>query len=81
MLLAVCVAPLLVWLGRDAPFEHDTVEAALTINPIAAALTVIRLPGFRNYELLPANWWILGAASLFSLLALLWQTRRLAQPR
>ena len=28
-LMAVCALPLLVWLGRDAPFGHDVVEAAL----------------------------------------------------
>lgn len=81
LLLAVCGAPLLIWLGRDAPFGHDTVEAALVFNPIAAALTVIRIPGFRDYELLPGNWWILGVGSILSLIVLLRQTRRLAQPR
>ena len=81
VLLAVCGAPLLVWLGRDAPFGHDVVEAALTINPIAAALSVIRLPGFRDYDLIPANWWFLGIGSAIGLAALLWQTRRLAQPQ
>lgn len=80
-LLVVCAAPLLIWWGRDAPFGHDTVEAALTINPIAAALTVIRLPGFLDYELLPAHWWWLGAASAVSLWLLLWQTRRLSRPQ
>lgn len=81
MLLLVCAAPLLFWLGRDAPFGHDTVERALTINPIAAALSVIRLPGFRDYELLPAHWWWLGGASIVSLVLLLWQARRLSLPR
>lgn len=81
LLLAVCAVPLLVWLGRGAPFGHDTVEAALTLNPIAAALTVIRLPGFRDYELLPVNWWVLGVGSIASLIILLWQTRRLSRPQ
>lgn len=80
-LLAVCGAPLLVWLGRDAPFGHDTVEAALIINPIAAALSVIRLPGFRDYDLIPGNWWFLGIASVVCLLILLGQTRRISRPR
>jgi ABC-type transport system involved in multi-copper enzyme maturation permease subunit len=81
LLFAVCGAPLLVWLGRDAPFGHDVVEAALTVNPIAAALTVIRLPGFRDYELIPGNWWFLGIGSVLSWLVLMWQTRRLSLPR
>jgi len=81
LLLGVCGAPLLVWLGRDAPFGHDVVEAALTINPIAAAMNVIRLPGFRDYELIPANWWFLGIGSAAALGALFWQTRRLTEPQ
>lgn len=80
-LLLVCGAPLLVWLGRDAPFGHDVVETALTMNPIAAALTVIRLHGFREYELIPANWWFLGIGSIGSLFVLLAQARRLSEPQ
>uniref|UniRef100_A0A7C2P4H5 ABC transporter n=1 Tax=Schlesneria paludicola TaxID=360056 RepID=A0A7C2P4H5_9PLAN len=79
-LLIICAAPLLVWLGRGAPFGHGTVEAALTINPVAAALSVIRLPGFREYELVPANWWFLGIASLLSLGLMFLQTYRVSRP-
>jgi len=81
LLVLVCAAPLLFWLGRDAPFGHDVVERALVVNPIAAALSVIRLPGFRDYELIPLHWWFLGAASAASLLLLLWQVRRLSRPQ
>jgi ABC-type transport system involved in multi-copper enzyme maturation permease subunit len=80
-LLLVCGAPLLVWLGRDAPFGHDTVERALLINPIAAALSVIRLPGFRDYDLIPGNWWFLGITSAVSLVILLSQTYRISRPQ
>ncbi|MSR58681.1 MAG: ABC transporter permease [Planctomycetaceae bacterium] len=80
-LLAVCGAPLLVWLGRDAPFGHDTVESALLINPVAAALSVIRLTGFRDYDLIPANWWFLGIASVVCFIVLLVQTYRISIPR
>ncbi|QDU37492.1 ABC-2 family transporter protein [Maioricimonas rarisocia] len=79
-LLAICAAPLLVWLGRDAPFGHDTVEAALTINPVAAALSVIHVQGFQGYDLIPANWWFLGIASAASLLLMLLQTWRISRP-
>lgn len=81
LLLTVCGLPLLVWLGRDAPFGHDTVENALLINPIAATLTVIRHPSFRDYDLIPGNWWILGGFSAFSALVLLERTRRLSRPQ
>ena len=80
-LLAVCGAPLLVWLGRDAPFGHDTVERALLINPVAAALSVIRLSGFRDYQLIPGNWWFLGIGSAVCLLVLVVQTRRISRPQ
>lgn len=80
-LIAICAGPLLVWLGRDAPFGHVTVEAALTINPVAAPLSVIRTAGFENYDLIPANWWFLGIASVASLLVLVVQTGRIWRPQ
>ena len=81
VLLSICAIPLLVWMGRDAPFGHATVEAALTINPIAAALSVIRMPGFQHYSLIPANWWFLGTCSVISLIVLIGQTYRISRPQ
>ena len=81
VLMAICAIPMLFWLGRDAPFGHSTVETALSINPIAAALSVIRMPGFQNYSLIPANWWILGIGSALSLIVLMGQTYRISRPR
>jgi ABC-type transport system involved in multi-copper enzyme maturation permease subunit len=80
-LLAVCVGPLLLWLGRDAPFGHRLVEAALTVDPVAAALNASGTPGFTGYDLLPANWWFLGAACLVLLSFLFFRTWQLTQPR
>jgi ABC-type transport system involved in multi-copper enzyme maturation permease subunit len=79
-LLAVCAGPLLFWLGRDAPFGHRTVEAALTVNPLAAALNASRTPGFTRYDLLPANWWFLGCACLALTGFLLVRTWQLTRP-
>jgi ABC-type transport system involved in multi-copper enzyme maturation permease subunit len=79
-LLALCVAPLLVWLGRGAPFGHSTVEAVLTVNPVAAALQASEVPGFTQYELLPINWWIIAAASLTLVLFLGIRTWQLCRP-
>jgi ABC-type transport system involved in multi-copper enzyme maturation permease subunit len=79
-LLGVCVAPLLVWLGRDAPFGHATVEAVLSANPVAAALQASDTPGFREYVLLPLNWWIIGSACLALLLFLGVRTWQLCRP-
>ncbi len=80
-LIAICTLPLLVWVGRDAPFGHNTVETALIVNPIAAALSVIRFPGFRDYNLIPAHWWVMGILSTVSLVALYVQTKRLSRPQ
>jgi ABC-type transport system involved in multi-copper enzyme maturation permease subunit len=80
-LLTVCGAPLLIWLGRDAPFGHDPVDTVLVINPVAAALSVIRLSGFRDYQLIPGNWWFLGIASILCLLVLIGQSRRISRPQ
>ena len=81
VMLSICTLPLLIWMGRDAPFGHDLVEAALTINPVASALSVIRMPGFQNYTLIPANWWFLGICSFISLLVLIGQTYRITRPQ
>lgn len=62
--IAVFLAPMLVWLGRDAPFGHETVQAVLLMTPVGAALNVIGAPGFENYDLLPLAWWIAGAISI-----------------
>jgi ABC-type transport system involved in multi-copper enzyme maturation permease subunit len=80
VLITICVGPLLVWLGRDAPFGHQTVEAALAISPIAAALRASESPGFTEYQLLPANWWLLGGASLGLLVLLVVRVRQLYRP-
>jgi ABC-type transport system involved in multi-copper enzyme maturation permease subunit len=64
VILAICAAPLLFWLGRGAPFGHETVGAVLLVNPVAAALQASAAPGFAEYELLPGNWWVVGAACI-----------------
>jgi ABC-type transport system involved in multi-copper enzyme maturation permease subunit len=81
VLLGVCVLPMLVWMGRDAPFGHDTVHAALSLSSIAAAFSVIRMPGFEAYDLIPLNWWILGGISVASLSILLVRTYKLSRPQ
>jgi ABC-type transport system involved in multi-copper enzyme maturation permease subunit len=80
-LLAICAGPLLFWLGRDAPFGHRTVEAVLTVNPLAAALNASNSPAFTRYDLLPANWWFLGGACLVLLAFLFFRTWQLTRPR
>ncbi len=79
-LLTVCVGPLLIWLGREAPFGHALVEAVLTVDPVAATLQASDMPGFGQYELLPANWWIIGIACLALLVFLRLRTWQLCRP-
>jgi ABC-type transport system involved in multi-copper enzyme maturation permease subunit len=79
-LITICVGPLLIWLGREAPFGHSTVEAALSINPVAAALKACETPGFAEYDLLPLSWLITGAACVGLLLFLTVRTWQLCRP-
>lgn len=80
-LLVICAGSMLIWLGRDAPFGHSTVERALSINPMAAALNVLQTPGFTQYDLVPGNWWVTGAMSVIFLIVLMIQTVRLTRPQ
>jgi hypothetical protein len=80
VLAGVCIGPLLIWLGREAPFGHTTVETALTIDPVAAALAAADTPGFTDYHLLPANWWVIGSACVVLLVVLVLRTRQLYRP-
>lgn len=80
-LMALCAGTLIVWLERDVRFGHSTVEAALSINPMAAALNLIEAPGFETYLLVPTAWWITGCASLACFLLLSVQTWRLTKPQ
>ncbi|TWU40500.1 ABC transporter permease subunit [Novipirellula artificiosorum] len=79
VVIAVFLTPLLVWLGRDTPFGHDTVRSALLATPVAAALSVIAVPGFETFDLLPAAWWIAGLASAFFFLLMAAQVWRLTR--
>jgi hypothetical protein len=80
VLLTVCLGPLLIWLGREAPFGPRMVETALTVSPVAAALQAAHTPGFTDYHLLPANWWLIGSASLAFLVFLIGWTWHLYRP-
>ncbi len=81
VLLVLSAAPMMVWMGRNAPFGHDTVEAALSTSSIGAALSVIQFSGFENYDLIPVNWWFLGIASAAALSLLLAQVYRISKPQ
>ncbi len=80
VLTLIFAGTLLIWLGRDAPFGYDTVRAALLMNPMAVALSIIETPGFADFNLAPLSWWITAGASLFALIVLCVQCWRLTRP-
>jgi ABC-type transport system involved in multi-copper enzyme maturation permease subunit len=72
-----CVGTMLFWLGREAPFGFELVQSVLRWNPLATALSQIRVPGFVEYDLAQANWRRLAWGSVFFLALLAVQTGRL----
>ena len=78
--IGLFLIPILVWLARDAPFGHSTVQSALVLTPVGAALSTIHSPGFEQYRLLPIAWWVAAVISVFSLLVLGVQAWRLSRP-
>ena len=80
VVMALFLTPLLVWLGRDAPFGFEVVQSVLLINPVGAALSVIETPGFENYNLLPGAWYVAGAFSAFMFLVFGFKVWRLTRP-
>jgi hypothetical protein len=44
-------------------------------------MSVIRTPGFREYNLIPANWWFLAISSAVALVVLVAQTVRVSRPQ
>ena len=75
--IAFFLTPMLVWLAREAPFGHETVESILLVTPVGAALNVIGATGFEDYQLLPVAWWISGTISSLMFLLLSFQVWRL----
>ena len=80
VVLAAFLGPLLIWMGRDAPFGQQLVQSALSTNTIGAALMAVNMPGFRGYELLPSSWWMSGFMCFVALLLLTCQLWRLTRP-
>lgn len=80
VLIALYVGPMLIWVNRDSPFSHGFVESALTINPMAVALSAMQAPGFTQYELVPRGWWTTGVLCGGLLLVLYLRTVRLSRP-
>ncbi len=80
VLMLLFLGPLLVWAFRDDPFSHGVVQAALTITPLGAALGVIGMPGFHDYELLPLAWQVAAVIGFLALVVYLLRVLRLLRP-
>jgi len=80
ILVGICAGSMVFWLGRGAPFSHTVVERVLTLNPVAAALSITGTPGFAQYNLVPANWWIMIGGSVVCLIVLVGRTWQLSRP-
>ncbi len=80
VLLAMFAGTFLVWLARGKPFGPIFVERVLSLNPTAAALAEIRVPGFESLNLTPISWWIGLCVSALCLLLLSIRTWHLARP-
>ena len=80
VLIVLFLGPLLIWMGRDAPFSHSVVETALAINPTGAALSIIKMPGFSGYELMTVAWPVSIAVSVIALFVLSLQVWRITRP-
>lgn len=80
LLTALTGLPLLIWLGRDAPFGFRVVQSALVLSPISSALSFMGAADFEQYHLVPGNWYFLGAGSVLGLLIFWFRAWKLAQP-
>ena len=80
VLLLLFVGTLLVWLARGKPFGPLFVERLLQINPAAAALSEMNTPGFEQYNLAPASWWMGGGIALSCLIVLAIRTWLMTRP-
>jgi ABC-type transport system involved in multi-copper enzyme maturation permease subunit len=80
ILFTLFAGTLLVWLARGKPFGKQFVENALILNPAAAALAEMRMPGMEDLNLTPIAWWIGLGVSFIAMVILSWRTWRLTCP-
>ena len=80
VLTALTAVPILIWMGRDAPFGFATVETALIMNPMSSSLSLMETRGFENYRLIPANWYFLGTGCVVGLVVFWGQVARNSRP-
>ena len=59
VLIGMSVGTLVVWLGHGTVFSTSLVAKVLAVNPVATALTMMKVPGFEAYvvSLGQFEWW------------------------
>ena len=80
ILASLTAFPILIWIGRDAPFGFRIVQNALLVNPMSSALSIMRTKGFEDYQLVPGNWYFLAGGSVMGLIIFWLRIHRLTQP-
>lgn len=80
LIVVLCVGTLVPWLGEGTLFGRSLVESVLMVNPVAAALSTIRMPGFADYNIAQANWRILGVAAAVFVLILWFRAWWMSRP-
>lgn len=80
VLLTLFAGTMLVWVARDQPFSFTFVEKTLNLNPMAAALNAMRVPGFEEYDLIPSAWIFSGVLSGLLLVVLYVRLHILTRP-
>ncbi len=80
VLIGLWGGTLLIREGENILFSPSFVERCLTINPVAAALSLAQESSFKEYHLTPINWWIMLGVCVLCSAILVWQTRRLTNP-
>jgi ABC-type transport system involved in multi-copper enzyme maturation permease subunit len=80
VLAALTGLPLLIWLGREAPFGVRVVKTALMVDPIASALSYMQAKGFSEYQVVPGNLYFLGGGCILGLLVFWFRTWQLTRP-
>jgi ABC-type transport system involved in multi-copper enzyme maturation permease subunit len=80
VLFILFAGTLLVWLARGKPFGKQFVENSLILNPAAAALAEMQMPGMEDLNLTPTAWWIGLGVSFAALVLLSLRTWRLTCP-
>jgi len=82
LLLSLCVLTLLPWLGEGTLFGRSLVETMLIVNPLAATLAAIDMPGLMPYKsIITANWVFLGVGSAVCAAVLWVRTWQLTRPQ